>query len=424
MNPRRSGARRLTPMKTNRIALVSIAVLLLLSTPPALAAGIGTAFTYQGRLDRDGIVASGLYDFTFALFDNASGGAQQGGTLVTNGVQVADGAFTVTLDFGAVFQGASRWLAIAVRPNGTGAWTWLAPRQPLTPAPYAIYAPNAGSAALLGGQGAAAFAPAAGSPAYVAKAGDTMTGALTVDRTVTAGGLALQGDAALNDHVLHLRSAADANHGLGWCGPGHPFAARTDIDGPVIYGWNSGALGTTVSGEKVVLQWNQWGWVGITGGLQTPDVQVSGTTRTGVLQITGGADIAEPFAVSGESIPQGAVVVIDEDNPGRLRLSAQAYDTRVAGVVSGANGIRPGLTLSQQGAIEGGHNVALSGRVYVQADASNACIKPGDLLTTSDVPGHAMKALDPARAQGAILGKAMSELKEGRGMVLVLVSLQ
>jgi len=80
--------------------------------------------------------------------------------------------------------------------------------------------------------------------------------------------------------------------------------------------------------------------------------------------------------------------------------------------------------LSQQGVLEGNHNVALSGRVYVQADASKDPIKPGDLLTTANTPGHAMKVTDPARAQGAILGKAMTPLREGRGLVLVLVSLQ
>jgi hypothetical protein len=65
--------------------------------------------------------------------------------------------------------------------------------------------------------------------------------------------------------------------------------------------------------------------------------------------------------------------------------------------------------------------VALSGRVYCWADASRAPIAPGDLLTTSDVPGHAMKATDYDRAQGAIVGKAMTSLAEGRGLVLVLV---
>jgi hypothetical protein len=107
-----------------------------------------------------------------------------------------------------------------------------------------------------------------------------------------------------------------------------------------------------------------------------------------------------------------------------LKLSDRPYDTRVAGVVSGANGINPGIQMQQQGLIEGGKNVALTGRVYVQADASNGPIKPGDLLTSSTNPGHAMKVSDHAKAQGAILGKAMTGLKDGKGMVLVLVTLQ
>ena len=68
--------------------------------------------------------------------------------------------------------------------------------------------------------------------------------------------------------------------------------------------------------------------------------------------------------------------------------------------------------------------MALSGRVYALADASKGAIKPGDLLTTSSTLGHCMKVTDPTKAQGAILGKAMTGLKEGKGMVLVLVSLQ
>jgi hypothetical protein len=142
-----------------------------------------------------------------------------------------------------------------------------------------------------------------------------------------------------------------------------------------------------------------------------------------VLTITGGADVAEPFEMSKE-IPHGAVVVIDDENPGKLRLSDRAYDTRVAGVVSGANGVKPGLSLCQQGTLEGGQQVALTGRVYVQAEASGGPIKPGDLLTTSGVPGYAMKVGDHTRAQGAVLGKAMTGLQDGKGMVLVLVTLQ
>jgi hypothetical protein len=144
------------------------------------------------------------------------------------------------------------------------------------------------------------------------------------------------------------------------------------------------------------------------------------------ITINGGSDLAEPFKISpgGEELAEGAVVVIDEQNPGRLKRSSQPYDTRVAGVLSGANGIHPGIQMQQEGTLEGGKNVALSGRVYVQADASNGPIKPGDLLTTSGAPGRAMKVTDHVRAQGAILGKAMSGLSEGNGMVLVLVTLQ
>jgi hypothetical protein len=149
-----------------------------------------------------------------------------------------------------------------------------------------------------------------------------------------------------------------------------------------------------------------------------------GMTTVKALTITGGADLAEPFQMSGEKIAEGSVVVIDEENPGHLKQAIRAYDTRVAGIVSGANGVNTALALHQTGVLEGGQNVALTGRVYAMADASFGAIKPGDLLTTSDTPGHAMKVTDLSKAQGTILGKAMTALPDGQGMVLVLVSLQ
>lgn len=150
----------------------------------------------------------------------------------------------------------------------------------------------------------------------------------------------------------------------------------------------------------------------------------NGTATVKVLEITGGADVAEPFPMAEENIEPGSVVVIDEKQAGRLTASRDPYDTRVAGVISGANGVKPGLALRQQGVLDEGQNVALTGRVYVKADATHGAIKPGDLLTTSSTPGHAMRAADAARSHGAILGKAMTSLAEGKGMVLVLVSLQ
>jgi hypothetical protein len=161
-----------------------------------------------------------------------------------------------------------------------------------------------------------------------------------------------------------------------------------------------------------------------TQGQNRMTITPNGTVTVGVLTITGGSDVAEPFNITTKEIPKGSVVVIDEEAPGRLKLSDRPYDTRVAGIVSGANGINPGISLHQEGALEGGENVALSGRVYALADASSGSIKTGDLLTTSSIAGHCMKVTDHARAQGAIIGKAMSSLKEGQGMVLVLVALQ
>jgi hypothetical protein len=143
------------------------------------------------------------------------------------------------------------------------------------------------------------------------------------------------------------------------------------------------------------------------------------------LHLTGGGDIVEPFEMTdGLEHPAGAVVIIDPENPGKLRLSTTAYDTRVAGIISGAGGINPGIRLSQDNAFTVGQNVAISGRVYCRVDASYGAIEPGDLLTTSPIPGYAMKASDRSRSYGAVIGKAMTSLESGQDLVLVLVNLQ
>ena len=166
------------------------------------------------------------------------------------------------------------------------------------------------------------------------------------------------------------------------------------------------------------------GNVGI-GALPATDARlvVNGTARVNVLEITG-ADIAEKFPTT-ETLEPGTVVEIDPDHPGHLRKARGAYNKRVAGVVAGANGLSQGIIL---GNLEGSENhtpIAISGRVWVYADATHEAIEPGDFLTTSETPGYAMKATDLPRAQGAILGKAMTRLEKGKtGMVLVLVNLQ
>ena len=147
------------------------------------------------------------------------------------------------------------------------------------------------------------------------------------------------------------------------------------------------------------------------------------------LEITGGSDLSEHFDITGNfgiaaPLP-GMVVSIDPSNPGQLTVSGRSYDRMVAGVISGAGGIETGLLMGQKGSIaDGAFPVALTGRVYVYVDAAYGAIEPGDLLTSSATAGHAMRVSDYARSQGAILGKAMTGLSEGRGLVLMLISLQ
>ncbi|WP_157245749.1 hypothetical protein [Nonomuraea typhae] len=143
---------------------------------------------------------------------------------------------------------------------------------------------------------------------------------------------------------------------------------------------------------------------------------------TGDVLLTG-ADLAENFSLAEhEEAEPGTVVVLDGAD--RVRVSTRAYDTRVAGVVSGAGDYRPGVILDHDGRRAGRYPLALVGKVYCRVDASYAPVGVGDLLTTSDTPGHAMRALDPGRAFGAVIGKAMAALDRGAGLVPILVLLR
>lgn len=136
------------------------------------------------------------------------------------------------------------------------------------------------------------------------------------------------------------------------------------------------------------------------------------------------ADCAEDFDVTALAEP-GDVMVLDPDGaPGALRPCAAAYDHKVAGVISGAGAYRPALVLDHRGASEGRKPIALVGKVCCKVDASYGAVAVGDLLVTSPTLGHAMKASDRERCVGAILGKALAPLAEGRGLVAVLVALQ
>lgn len=138
-----------------------------------------------------------------------------------------------------------------------------------------------------------------------------------------------------------------------------------------------------------------------------------------------GCDLAEHFEVEagGSRVRPGMLVSISAEREGTMRISNSAYDRSVAGVISGAGGVSPGVSFRPGRALGKAktHPVALAGRVYCLADASSGAIRPGDLLTSSDVPGHAMKVADRRKAGRAIIGKALSSLEDGKGLVLALI---
>lgn len=192
-----------------------------------------------------------------------------------------------------------------------------------------------------------------------------------------------------------------------------------------VLGKNGSNDGTGVRGEATGTSGINYGVYGRSSSPSGYGGYFEGKVSAGVLQITGGSDLAEPFETESEVLLEpGTVMSIDPENPGKLHPCTEAYDSRVAGIVSGAGNVRPGLTLKQDGVMEGNALVAIAGRVYCKAEAFTAAIAPGDLLTTSNLLGHAMKAKDNTKSHGTVLGKAMSSLKEGTGLVLVLVNLQ
>lgn len=154
------------------------------------------------------------------------------------------------------------------------------------------------------------------------------------------------------------------------------------------------------------------------------NVHVSGNLTTDGDIVLANADCAEDFdVVDADQVQPGTVMVLGA--AGVLRRSERAYDRCVAGVVSGASAYRPGIVLDKRPTSDGDRlPIALLGKVYCRADAEPASIEVGDLLTTSPTPGHAMKATDPASAFGAVLGKALAPLADGRGLIPILVALQ
>ncbi len=214
-------------------------------------------------------------------------------------------------------------------------------------------------------------------------------------------------DAAHNG-VLGLNTDAANQAPAGGSPVGNGVYGYTDVSNA------SGVVGAVAASNS--------GGAGITGMGPVAGRFFGDVVVTGDVQLTG-ADLAEEFHVIGDlrAEPGSVVVLAGDDN---VRVSDTAYDHRVAGVISGAGDYRPALVLDRRPSAAGRHPLALNGKVWCKVDADTAPISVGDLLTTSDRPGHAMRATDRDLSFGAVIGKALGDLHGGQGLLPILVALQ
>jgi hypothetical protein len=193
--------------------------------------------------------------------------------------------------------------------------------------------------------------------------------------------------------------------------------------GPGVFGESKGfdgVAGTSHSKDHAGVSGHNdaGGAAGFFGG----DVVINGNLTMGAGRDVIFSDFAEDFDIADAEVEPGTVMAIDQD--GTLRPSNLPYDKKVAGVVSGAGEYRPAIVLDKQASKSNRIPIALVGKVCCKIDADYLPVEVGDLLTTSPTPGPAMKAADPLKAFGSVIGKALRTIKSGQGLIPVLVALQ
>ena len=357
------------------------------------SSGQGTAFTYQGRLQSSGSPATGIYDFRFRLAGDPLGNSYVANPYLTNGVPVSNGLFSVTIDFGAgLLTGSNYWVEVDARTNGAGTYASLMPLQPLTPAPYAIFANTASNlsgalpaAQISGILSAANFSGVYGNPVILNNSGNSFSGdgsGLTGVNAAALNGMSSQNFWQLGGNnvnpgqflgstnnqpleilvngqrALHIESTPDtANFIAGWS---NNYAAPGVVMGTVAGGGGVSIANGSLNTNAV---WSSYGTVGgglgnAAGTLNDDPSQVRGATVAGGANNTAGAHYS---AVSGGTLNN---VVLGAD----LSYIGGGYGNNIqtnaayAGVGAGyQNSIYPNSSGSY---IAGGYQNAIYGNAF------------------------------------------------------------
>lgn len=388
-----------------RIPLLALA--LLLAAPSLRAELLGSAITYQGELRVAGLPAEGEFDFQFELFDAASNGVLVGSPVLVEDVPVANGVFSIELDFGfAAFDGDARWLEIGVRDGASsGGYQGLAPRQAVTAAPYALHAVKAEmveSTPVHDHIGEHWFGEA---EFWMLELSNTAT----PTAGTSPGGLRAASSSAFTT-IYSVNNPTD--------GTGAGVYGATNGTGPGLKGYSRLGAALHVNSFSAGNIIEAYSGHPDSANLRFRVSSAGNVTADGTFT-GGGADVAEFIDHHGKLEP-GDVVAIAKD--GRFARVDQAGSTAVAGVVT----THPGLLMNAaegRRTLQDGPAMALAGRVPVKVTDEGGPIRPGDLLIAAATPGHAMRA--PAEPRpGTVIGKALGRHEAARGTVEMLVMLR
>lgn len=434
------------------------------------------AFSYQGILEESGSPANGYYDFYFYLYNSNTGGVSVVCETPTSNnwnYQVVDGLYTFYLICGDgntdAFQGSSRWLEVWVKPTVGPTWTQLTPRQPVSPVPYAfsLYPHAVISYSTTGTEFGDALVninaqDLGGGFAANGLLAQTTTGSAVLGRS--GDGIGLQGSTedgyGVYGYDVGLTPGRGyggyfySSNGVGVYGESSSANDHPNIYAPGVYGKSQNGIGVLGYSWRSNSSWTSAGVMGYgyanpggkfasySGNIIEGYEDLSGNsyalslrfkvTYTGEVYADGGyhcgkasgcwttsdpADFAEVLPAAEDPEP-GDVLIVGAD--GVLVPSTAPYQTSVVGVYSTApQYIGGGANLDEDGYAP----LAIVGVVPVKACAENGPIVPGDLLTSSSTPGHAMRAGD-APPVGTVIGKALEGLESGAGVIQILVTLQ